>query len=231
MDYDVTDYDLMPNLEDILPFEDGEQRTPCVLLLDTSSSMCGAPISELNDGLQVFKRELMDDVIARRRVEVSIITFGGKVDLVQDFVTAEEFQPPHLSASGRTPIGEAIDRALDRVAMQVSLYERAGVPQTKPWVFLMSDGAPTDDWQRAAERVQRRATELAFFSVGIGHANMNTLARIAPAERPPLRLDGLKFSELFEWLRRSLKSCSQAPAGQQAALPSPEKWAKGWGQA
>ena len=48
MDYDATDYDLMPNLQDTLEFEDNpDQRTPCVLLLDNSYSMQGTPINEL----------------------------------------------------------------------------------------------------------------------------------------------------------------------------------------
>ena len=33
-----------------------EPRCPCVLLLDTSGSMAGQPIRELNDGIQAFKQ-------------------------------------------------------------------------------------------------------------------------------------------------------------------------------
>jgi hypothetical protein len=36
-----------------------EPRCPCLLLLDTSGSMQGAPISELNRGLVAFKDELI----------------------------------------------------------------------------------------------------------------------------------------------------------------------------
>lgn len=45
---------------DRVEFDDSnpEPRCPCVLLLDTSGSMNGSPISELNKGLQVFKDEL-----------------------------------------------------------------------------------------------------------------------------------------------------------------------------
>ena len=38
-----------------------EPRCPCVLLLDTSSSMQGLPIDALNQGLRTFKDELMKD--------------------------------------------------------------------------------------------------------------------------------------------------------------------------
>ena len=58
-----------------LPFADAEfaenpeQRCPCVLLLDTSGSMQGAPIEQLNDALQFFKEDLYADALAAKRVE------------------------------------------------------------------------------------------------------------------------------------------------------------------
>jgi len=53
-----------------------EPRCPCVLLLDTSGSMGGAKIAELNKGLQTFAEELHSDAMASKRVELAIITFG-----------------------------------------------------------------------------------------------------------------------------------------------------------
>ena len=63
---------------DQVPFGSGadfadnpEPRCPCLLLLDTSGSMKGAPIEELNAGIQVFKDELSADPMASKRVEVA----------------------------------------------------------------------------------------------------------------------------------------------------------------
>lgn len=233
MDFDTTDYDLIPNLEDTLEFEENQdQRTPCVLLLDTSGSMGGKPISELNQGLKVFKQSLMEDSLARRRVEVSILTFGGQVDLIQDFVTADQFDPPTLQVSGFTPMGAGINSALDHVAKRKKLLAEAGIPKTLPWIFMITDGSPTDDWKRAAERVQRSSAtgEMAFFAVGVQGANMHTLGRITAPGRPPVKLAGLKFQELFAWLSQSLRQVSHSAAGTQVVLPPPKDWAEGWGQ-
>jgi uncharacterized protein YegL len=53
-----------------------EPRCPCILLLDTSGSMSGAKIAELNSGLQAFAEELRSDAMAAKRVEIAIVTFG-----------------------------------------------------------------------------------------------------------------------------------------------------------
>ena len=74
----------------------------------------GKRISELNEGLGTFEEELRQDLLASRRVEVGIVTFGdGGVNKIQDFVTAAQFTAPSLSAGGNTPMGRAIDIALD----------------------------------------------------------------------------------------------------------------------
>jgi len=85
-------------LEAAIEFADNpEPRCPCVLLLDTSGSMQGAPIEALSQGLKVFKEDLCKDGLASRRVELAVVTFDSDVKVVQDFVTADQFQPPTLT--------------------------------------------------------------------------------------------------------------------------------------
>lgn len=202
-----------------------EPRCACVLLLDTSGSMQGAAINALNEGLRAFATDVAADPLARQRVEVAVVTFGGAVQVVNEFATVANFTPPTLGADGGTPMGHAVEVALDRLEARKESYRTNGVPYYRPWVFLVTDGQPTDDWKAAAQRVHdaEEANGLAFFAVGVEGADMATLAKIAV--RTPLRLQGLAFTELFLWLSRSQRQVSSSRPGDHLSLPPVQGWA------
>lgn len=201
-----------------------EPRCPCVLLLDISGSMGGQPIAELNAGLTTFKDELAADALAMKRVEVAIVTFGPtKIEI--PFTSASTFYPPILNAQGDTPMGNAIMQALDLIRDRKNEYKANGIAYYRPWVFLITDGGPTDAWRIAAEAVREgeASKAFAFFAIGVKGANMDILRQISV--RAPLSLNELKFRELFSWLSSSLKSVSQSTPGTEIALESPKGWA------
>ena len=206
--------------------ENPENRCPVILLLDTSTSMAGQPIQELNRGVGVFKADIQRDTKAGLSVEVAIVGFGP-VRLIQDFTTMAEFTPPRLEADGYTPLGEAIDYAIDLLETRKAVYKENGIQYYRPWIFVITDGAPTDDWQNAAQRVRlgERDRKFCFFAVGVEGADMSTLKQIAPPERPPVLLNGLDFQPLFVWLSTSMKRVSSGKVGEMLALPP-----VGWGQ-
>lgn len=206
--------------------ENPENRCPVILLLDTSGSMSGQPIQELNRGLAAFKEDVLKDAQASLSVEVAIVTFGP-VRLTQDFVTIDHFTPPKLEADGVTPMGEAIEYALDLVEKRKQTYKDNGILYYRPWVFLITDGAPTDYWQNAAQRVREEEEQrrILFFTVAVQGADMYKLREIAPPGRPPVMLNGLDFRALFVWLSTSMKRVSSGKVGEAVALPP-----VGWGQ-
>src|SRR5258707_4986857 len=81
-----------------------EPRCPCLLLLDTSHSMQGSAISELNRGIVAFKDQLAADALAMKRVEVAVVTYGP-VTIESGFQTPDYWQPTTLSTTGDTPMG------------------------------------------------------------------------------------------------------------------------------
>lgn len=204
-----------------------EPRCPCLLLLDTSASMQGSPISQLNAGLHAFKDELMADPMAVKRVEVAVVSFGP-VDVVADFQTADVFTPPTLRATGNTPMGAAIEKGIELINARKVTYKYNGISYYRPWIFLITDGAPTDSWTDAAQQVRAGEASKAFtfFAVGVEGANMDILGQISPPTRKPLHLRELRFRDLFVWLSSSLGRVSASVPGDAVPLSAPTGWAE-----
>ncbi len=207
-----------------------EPRCPCVLVLDTSGSMSGDPIRQLNEGMQAFRDELLQDELAARRVEVAVVTFGP-VRIAAPFSTPDLFFPPKLNAGGDTPMGAAVTHALAMIEDQKALYRANGIAYFRPWVFLITDGAPTDRYEPAAmaAREGEAGKKFNFFAVGVRGADFARLGEFS-AMREPVALAGLKFREMFRWLSSSLKAVSHSQTHSGArpnevlALPAPSGW-------
>jgi uncharacterized protein YegL len=244
-------------LPDQVPFPDPEfvdnpePRCPCILLLDTSGSMNDPkvvslglspvqrivndraavrkvrPIDELNAGLVAFRTALLTDGLAIKRVELSLLTFGP-IKKLTDFQSPDVFSPPTLGAEGDTPMGMAIEKAIEILNDRKAAYRQNGISYYRPWIFMISDGEPTDSWERAAELVRNgeAAKSFAFFAVGVEGANFDLLGKISV--RQPLKLSGLRFREMFIWLSSSLAYISRSSPGDDVELKnpiSPDGWA------
>jgi uncharacterized protein YegL len=197
-----------------------EPRCACVLLLDTSGSMAGEKIAHLNEGLRIFAEELKSDSMAAKRVEVAIITFGP-VNEIQPFITADAFAPYTLEASGNTPMGAAVSRAISIVEERKSAYKANGIGYYRPWIFLITDGAPTDDISDAIVAVREHEAKKSFalYAVGVDGADMQKLKTLTVRE--PLKLRGLSFKELFVWLSNSLGGVAASQPGDEVSLANP----------
>jgi uncharacterized protein YegL len=140
--------------------------------------------------------------------------------VVCPFRTAEQFQRPELKVKGDTPMGAAIKQGIDLVVQRKQEYRDNGIPYFRPWIFLFTDGGPTDDWKWVTALVKEgeQNRSFAFFAVGVEGANFDVLKQIASETRPPLKLDGLRFRDMFVWLSRSQRSVSHSKPGEEAGV-------------
>jgi uncharacterized protein YegL len=197
-----------------------------VVLLDTSGSMAGQRIADLNNGLKTLVQDLREDSLARLRSDIAIMTFDDDVKMVQNFSTVDNFEAPTLTAQGQTQIGKAMREALRQLEARKQLYKSNNIPYYRPWLFILTDGEPAGEppaeVDQAAEELSlaQKEKRVAVFPIGVGEANMETLAKItSPAH--PKRLAGTKFKELFEWMSRSLGKRAQSQVGEQITLENP----------
>ncbi len=223
----MSEYDQVPFI-DVGIAENPEPRCPCVLILDTSSSMGGRKMEQLNAGLRAFAEDLKTDAMASKRVEVAMIGFGP-VQVLSNFETADTFNPPQLEAYGDTPMGAAIAEAARMIADRKAVLRANGNNPYRPWAFLITDGAPTDDTTaaRAMIREAEANKSIMFYAVGVEDADMNALTHLTV--RQPLRLKGMSFREMFLWLSNSLKAVSQSQPGDKVALINPAT-PNGWAE-
>ena len=101
----------------------------------------------------------------------------------------------------------------------------------------MTDGSPTDmhpegneqmktEWKVVTEKVHEgvRNGKFLFFAVGIEDADMDILRDISV--EPPIRMNEQKFSEMFDWLSKSIASTSRSSTSEQIRLDPTDSWGK-----
>jgi uncharacterized protein YegL len=160
-------------------------------------------------------------------VQLLIVKAFGKdeVKIESDWTDAMNVSAPVMEAGGLTPLGKAMETALQKIEEQKCLYDSCGVTSKRPWIFLISDGEPTDyGWEDSAEicRYAQKNKKVVIHAIGTQGANLDKLAKFSML--PPKRLTGLKFTEFFLWLSRSVSCISKAAPNANNYLDDITEW-------
>ena len=208
--------------------ENFEQKCLCVVVADISGSMAGQPINELNRGLRDFQAEIMQDYIASQRLEVSVVTFGSEITLMQEPALVNNCRMPTLHAEGSTRLVDGVRQAMRMVEERKNWYKNTGQNYYRPFIVLITDGEPDGDQDMKSLSTEVRSAveskKFTFWSLGVQGYTHSKLAQICPANTPPIPLDGYKFSEFFKWLSNSISVVAKSKEGDILALPSPSGW-------
>lgn len=204
----------MPPFEEVPTYSNRAERLLCVLILDASGSMSGPPIEQLNAALEQFERSLKEHEHAKKRVRILIISVSTTAQKVTDWTDCEEFSAPRLEADGSTPLGEAAGLALKEVRAEMRRLKEAGIARKIPWIWLFTDGGPTDDeWKIHADELcaAQKAREVLVYPIAVGaNADTEKLGRFE-RDRHVYQCDPASFRELFEFISSSAKEGSGKP--------------------
>lgn len=128
----------------------GGTKVPVVILADTSGSMNalnsnGKPnIESLNEGIEIYFQQMLDDSTVQDHIDIAIISFGdNEVQLAVDFAHIKNQSIPVFKASGGTPMCEAITLGLEILETQLGVYQDSGIPFHPPHLIIMTDGMPS----------------------------------------------------------------------------------------
>lgn len=210
-------------------------RIAVCLCLDSSGSMRGEKLDLLNKGVAEFYNAIKNDEIALRAAEICIVQFGDEAEALNDFSTID-LQPeiPVVRAYGGTSLGKGVNLALDLLQKRREDYKSIGVDYYQPWLVLMTDGRPDPAEKTRLSEAKKtigdlvKEKKLTVFPIAIGEdADMGMLQELSP-NRPPLRLQGLKFSEFFGWLSISISAVSRSQPDETIKLDV--EGLKGWAE-
>jgi uncharacterized protein YegL len=199
-------------------------RIPICLCLDTSFSMDGEPINELNRAIEIFYKEISTDIQTAASCEISIVSFDNDAKLIDDFslIHNKKFIP--LRTNGSTNMKAGIELALKVLNRRKESYKENGVDYYQPWLIIMSDGRPDNrngllDLQSTIRTMESKR-KIMVLPVGIGsEADLEVLSLFSNKNPGAFSLKGLNFKEFFNFISKSMESISRSKTDDRFKLP------------
>lgn len=209
------------------------KKLPVALLLDTSSSM-DINISTLAKAYNSFIDTIKDNDDLNLSVELTVITFDSKATIKVPFSPINRVEHLSIKADGTTAMHEAIHLGIQEVESRKAKY-RGNTDYSRPLIFLITDGAPTDmnlgcqkytELRKKLEDGERKSS-FAFFAIGVDGADFGFLNSLSP-NRPALELVNADFQKLFIWLQNSMEAIIETNISEEVSLPDPTSGALAW---
>ena len=200
------------------------RRLPVYLLLDCSGSMSGEPIVAVNQGIKALISELKGDPKALETAYLSVITFDSSARQVTPLTELMLFKEPQLSTGGATALGGALKVLADCDKNEVRTTTDTQKGDWKPLVFLLTDGAPTDNIDEGIEAIKSVSIGNVIACGAGANANSNTLKKITNNVLMMNNLTAGDMAQFFAWVSDSIKVSSNsidAKPGEAVQLPPP----------
>ncbi len=116
-------------------------------LIDTSASMKGKKMGELNTIMEELIPEISHIGGADTDIKIAVLTFSDDIQWMYSIpMSAESFEWNRLNASGVTNMGKAFEELASKLSMS-SFLDNPSM-SLAPVIFLMTDGFPSDEYKK-----------------------------------------------------------------------------------
>ena len=173
--------------------------------------MSGEPIEQVKNGVQMLVAGLRQDPYALETAYLGVITFDSAAKEVVPLTELTAFQPPAIVASGATSLGAALSLVADSAKNNVAKSTAAQKGDWRPMVFILTDGQPTDDWQKGLARFKQEKWGIVV-ACAVDSADTSVLKQIA-GEENVVKLDTSDSSSIkafFKWVTVSVSVSSKS---------------------
>jgi uncharacterized protein YegL len=185
------------------------RRLPVYILADCSGSMNGDPIVSVKEGIKSLHSELMNEPSAVESAYLSVITFDSTARQLVPLTELAAFKAPELTASGTTALGAALKILIDCLNTEVKKTTSEEKGDWKPLVYLLTDGAPTDDWKKYADELKAKRPGN-IIAVACGSAADSSLLKSLTDNVLEMKSASPNdFAKFFKWVTQSVMLTSQ----------------------
>lgn len=187
-----------------------------IWILDTSGSMSGEKIQQLNFAISESLPEMQKVALSNENAQLLVraVTFAsGARWHVGAPTPVEQFRWVDVAAGGVTDMGQALSLVADQLTMP-PMPERA----LPPVLVLVSDGQPTDDFNSglAALMAQPWGAKAVRIAIAIGQdADTEVLSRFMGSNsemKPLLARDAASLVQYIRWASTAVVKSASAPA-------------------
>jgi len=203
------------------------RRLPVYLVLDVSGSMHGEPIEAVRNGMQMLVSTLRTDPYALETAFLSVITFDEKARQAVSLTELMAFQPPTIEAGSTTSLGDALKVVKECIEREVKKTTAEEKGDWKPLVFIMTDGQPTDDWEKGLNEFRKVKTGMVIACAAGPQADTKILKQITEVVVSLDTADSSTIGAFFKWVSASISTSSKkvdltkAESSEISELPPP----------
>ena len=212
------------NFNDYPPENVNMQHMPVAIVCDTSGSMSGTPIQNVNLSVNRFTEDVCKDPKADGLVDVAVISFNHEPTVVQGFRPITELQPVQFSAGGGANISAALEMAIKKIRERCHLYEENGIEIKMPYIILITDGYGGDVTE--ISRIIKQLTadkKMQLWVLAVKNYDEETIAKLTDGKRvfELVNGDGYDLTDIFDLMAITFKTFFTCPPHQHIHVYTP----------